>query len=181
MFARPPPNMSFKAGDPPGSGRRTAVDGPYLLVLGNPGVGKTVLSFLFIRVLLELGTKVYRVLHSYSFFFFQVIEYKNGRKKVSFKITREGNMVSFSNEFGASVNVEWKPSALFLPASLHPIFCRYFAFGEYCMVLDEFCFPFPSFFFFLIFTFVLGVIFGKRAKHLLFYSPRPTRADGIIW
>jgi hypothetical protein len=36
-----------------------------LLVVGNPGVGKSVLSFLFMRVLLELGTKVFL-----SFFFF---------------------------------------------------------------------------------------------------------------
>jgi hypothetical protein len=34
------------------------VDFPRLLVLGNPGVGKSMLSFLFLRVLLELGTQV---------------------------------------------------------------------------------------------------------------------------
>jgi DNA replication protein DnaC len=32
---------------------------PHLVVLGNPGIGKSVLSFLFIRVLLELGTPVF--------------------------------------------------------------------------------------------------------------------------
>jgi polynucleotide 5'-kinase involved in rRNA processing len=31
---------------------------PRLVVVGNPGIGKSMLSFLFIRVLLELGVEV---------------------------------------------------------------------------------------------------------------------------
>jgi hypothetical protein len=69
VFAPPLLKMSFRAGDPPGCGSGTTVDGAHLLVLGNPGVGKTLLSFLFIRVLLELGAKVCCVLHSYWIFF----------------------------------------------------------------------------------------------------------------
>jgi hypothetical protein len=107
------------------------VEGQDLVVVGNPGIGKSVLSFLFIRTLLELGVSVCFPFHLPYPFFAQEIyhfsplhrlmfELENGRITITQKneIEGESNLLWKEGEVISSYTNLWDPSDNFVPDSL---------------------------------------------------------------
>jgi hypothetical protein len=117
------------------------------IVLGNPGIGKSVLCFLFIRVLLELAVNVCTVFIITSFFLFE--------KRIEFLCEKTARIIFTrkNNEYLVEAFIDgerhrtecrrvWQPAHEFIPRNLRKELLRLCTDREEWIVADEFAFFF---------------------------------------